>query len=176
MLPLLLLLIAAQLPAVPGETSLVSSCKQGKLSACEALKQVDPQKAARIARDLARLKALEEARERAAADDAESATDASSEPPDCKGQNHHIISRPVAEELEKHDNLRGFFKPRDPRFVAKARDEQSHCGYQEWHRKVDAEVIRWLREHPEATVEEFVARLREIYNRPDMLERFPRGF
>jgi hypothetical protein len=172
----MLLLVAAQLPAVPGETTVVSSCKQGMLSACEALKQVDPKKADRIVKDLARLRAIEEARERAAAEDGETGAEDSSEPPDCKGQNHHLISRPIFKALEQHENLKGYFKPRDPRLVTKAKDEESHCGYQEWHRQVDEEVIRWLKEEPEATVEEFIARLREIYSRPDMLRRFPRGF
>jgi hypothetical protein len=61
MLPLLLLLLTAQVPAVPGETTLVSSCKQGLLSACEALKQVNPTRAAEVMRGLEVLKAAEEA-------------------------------------------------------------------------------------------------------------------
>ncbi len=53
---------------------------------------------------------------------------------------------------------------------------QAHCGYQEWHRNVDAEVIEWLEQPSKATPKEFEAFLREIYSRPDMLRRFPRGF
>ncbi|WP_225410854.1 hypothetical protein [Stigmatella hybrida] len=60
--------------------------------------------------------------------------------------------------------------------MAKAKDESSHCGYQEWHRKVDKEVIDWLDKYPQATPEQFMRFLREIYKRPDMLKRFPRGF
>jgi hypothetical protein len=41
---------------------------------------------------------------------------------------------------------------------------------------VDKEVIAWLKNRPKATPEQFEAYLREIYRRPDMLERFPRGF
>lgn len=62
------------------------------------------------------------------------------------------------------------------RFVAKAKDKDSHCGYQDWHRQVDAEVIQWLREHDKATPAQFMQRLREIYNRKEMRERFPHGF
>jgi uncharacterized Zn finger protein len=78
--------------------------------------------------------------------------------------------------LEEHLTLRGLYEPRDPRFVTRAVDEKSHCGYQEWHRKVDAEVIEWLKDHRKATADQFEAFLREIYNRPDMLKRFPHGF
>ncbi|HVG61479.1 MAG TPA: Wall-associated protein precursor, partial [Hyalangium sp.] len=64
----------------------------------------------------------------------------------------------------------------DERYVAKAKDKESHCGYQKWHRDVDLEIIKWLRNEGRATAEEFMAKLREIYNRKDMLERFPNGF
>ena len=60
--------------------------------------------------------------------------------------------------------------------MAKAKDKESHCGYQQWHRDVDLEVMSWLRQERRATPEEFMARLREIYSRKDMLKRFPNGF
>lgn len=179
MLPLLLLLLTVQVPAVPGETTLVSFCKQGRLSACEALKQINPTKAAEIMRGLEALKAAEEAVEQPVAEGDEAAgavEEAAPEPPECTGQNHHIISRPIAKELARHKNLGGLFKPRDKRFVAKAKDEESHCGYQEWHRDVDKEVIEWLIKYPKATPEQFLKFLREIYSRSKMLERFPNGF
>lgn len=180
MLALFLLLVTAQVtPAVPGETTLVSSCKQAKLSACEALKEINPTKAAEIMRGLEVLKAAEEAAEASISEGEEAdgaAEDAAPEPPECKGQDHHIISRPIARKLDGHLTLKGLFKPRDKRFVARAKDEESHCGYQEWHRKLDQEVIAWLTKYPEVTAEQFLRYLREIYKRPDMIERFPRGF
>lgn len=99
----------------------------------------------------------------------------SDEPPNCTGQNHHAISRPIAEELEKHGTLRGLYKPRDERFVTRAKDKESHCGYQQWHRDVDKEVIQWLKDEAKATPSQFEHMLREIYARPDMLARFPNG-
>lgn len=78
--------------------------------------------------------------------------------------------------LKNHSTLGGMYEPRDERFVAKAKDEESHCGYQQWHREVDLEVIAWLRRFPEATRKEFETFLREIYNRPEMRQRFPHGF
>ncbi|KFE67458.1 hypothetical protein [Hyalangium minutum] len=47
---------------------------------------------------------------------------------------------------------------------------------QEWHRNVDAEVVTWLERNRNATAEQFMKELHEIYNRPDMLKRFPHGF
>lgn len=118
---------------------------------------------------------LEEgAQEQADAEVAEA--DAAPEPPNCQGQNHHVIPRPIAKELKRHNTLAGLYEPRDERFVAKAKDKESHCGYQQWHRDVDREVIRWLKEFPAATRKEFESFLREIYSRPEMLKRFPHGF
>jgi hypothetical protein len=170
----LLLLLLTQAPAVPGETTLVSFCKQGRASACEALRQAHPQKAAEIARDLAAFKLAEDARE--TSDAAAEGSEPAPEPPDCKGQKHHIISWPIAKRLKGHATLDGVYKPRDPRFVAKAKDDASHCGYQDWHRKIDKEVIEWLNENPKATPEQFEKLLRAIYSRPELLKRFPHGF
>lgn len=110
------------------------------------------------------------------AEAAEAEGEAAPEPPNCQGQNHHVISRPIAKALKQHETLGGLYEPRDERYVAKAKDKQSHCGYQKWHRDVDLEVIRWLRKERRATPEEFMAKLREIYGRKDMLKRFPNGF
>jgi hypothetical protein len=57
-----------------------------------------------------------------------------------------------------------------------ARVEKAHCGYQAWHREVDREVVEWLLENPNATRQQFEQRLRELYTRPDLRERFPKGF
>jgi hypothetical protein len=120
--------------------------------------------------------AAREKEDSAEADAAEAEGEAAPEPPDCQGQNHHVISRPIAKALGRHKTLRGLYEPRDRRFEAKAKDKESHCGYQQWHRDVDLEVIRWLRRYEEATPEQFMRMLREIYSREDMLKRFPNGF
>lgn len=178
----LLLLLLTQIPCTPGETSVVCSCKAGMLSACATLGLENPEKAAAILTQLERIavqaKVVEEAGQKAEeAVEAKAQADSDcSEPKECKGQLHHVISRPIAEELERHRTLRGLYKPRDPRFVTRAEDRESHCGYQDWHRKVDAEVISWLRRNDSATPKLFEALLREIYNRPVMRTRFPNGF
>lgn len=118
----------------------------------------------------------EEASEHESAEADNATEDAESgEPPNCTGQNHHAISRPIAKALENHLTLRGLYKPRDERFVTRAKDKESHCGYQQWHRDVDNEVIRWLKKEATATQEHFENFLRGIYNRPEMLKRFPDG-
>ncbi|MDC0711477.1 Wall-associated protein precursor [Stigmatella sp. ncwal1] len=175
MLALILLLVTSQVPTVPGETSLVSSCKQGMASACAALRQVSPKRAAEAERAFQRWKIAEETREQESSVEFE-ALPSAPEPPDCKGQEHHVISRLIARQLERHPNLRGVYKPRDSRFVAQAESEDAHCGYQHWHRGVDKEVIAWLIKSPKATRKEFEQLLREIYNRPEMRARFPNGF
>jgi hypothetical protein len=186
----LLLLVASQVPAVPGEGTLVSYCKQGRLYACQELAKISPERAAEIQAQVVKtalsgeaLKvAEEEARGKEDAEASESSgveasgAQASGEPPNCKGQEHHIISRKIAEQLEQHETLRGLYKARDERFKTRAKDEQSHCGYQDWHRKVDKEVIEWLLTERRATPEQFMKFLREIYKREDMLKRFPNGF
>ncbi len=146
--------------------------------------QVNPQLAAELRAELAKAalwvtaRKLAEGtvREQQASGVSSSAADASDEPPDCNGQEHHIISRPIAEALEKHETLRRRYEPRDERFKTKAKDKESHCGYQKWHREVDEEVIEWLGNRPKATPEQFMKFLREIYNRPAMRKRFPNGF
>jgi hypothetical protein len=116
MLPLLLLVVVAQLPAVPGETTMVSFCKQGRLSVCQELAKIDPQKAAEIQADLAKAalsrealrltkEAAQENEDAKADESSESEAEASDEPPNCNGQNHHIISRRIAETLERHKTL-----------------------------------------------------------------------
>ena len=174
MLPLLLMLLMAQVPCAQGEFSVVCQCKQGRVSACDALRVTNPQLAKAIESALLAAR-LEEQEAKAAAAKAEASSSAP-EPPDCKGQRHHVISRPIAKELEKHRTLRGLYKPRDPRFVAQAKDEEAHCGYQQWHRDIDTEVIAWLGRMEKATPQQFERFLREIYGRAAMRERFPHGF
>lgn len=175
MLSVLLLLLVTQIPCAQGESTAVCHCKQGAASACETL---DPRQAAEIQKALRVLKVdgqdkpqsveAEVSESEAAADD--------SDPPDCEGQEHHLISKRIARALDRHPTLTGVYKPRDPRLVTRAVDEAAHCGYQDWHRKVDKEVVDWLGTYRSVTAKQFEAFLRSIYNRPAMRARFPRGF
>ena len=173
----ILLLLLAQVPCAPNDLTVVCSCKQGVVSACDTLRLSEPELAAKLEAAFQAAAAVNAASSAAEALEAEVETSlASPEPPECKGQLHHIISKRIAKALERHLILRGHYKPRDPRFVSRAVDEKAHCGYQAWHRDVDDEVIAWLERYRDATPKQFEACLREIYRRPDMLERFPRGF
>ncbi len=182
LLPLVLVLVTSQLiPCGPREFSDHCKCKQGMATACEALRQTDKKladaleeaatQALRKAPDASQVQGTEESDSQ----QVQGAADAP-EPPDCKGQQHHIISKRIARALNGHPTLKGLYKVRDERFVAQAKDEESHCGYQEWHRAVDREVVEWLRETGNATPKQFEAFLRQIYSRPEMRVRFPNGF
>ncbi|NMO15797.1 Wall-associated protein precursor [Pyxidicoccus fallax] len=158
MLMTLLLVVLAASPCSPSETTAVCQCKQGVASACEALRQTDPKLAAKL--------------EQEAAQRAQQA----SKPVVLTGQQHHVISKRIADVLSKHDTLKGLYQARDPRFVTQAVDKAAHNGYQHWHRQVDEEVVTWLWNNRTATPAQFEAFLRSIYSRPEMLARFPNGF
>ncbi len=184
LLPLLLVLVTTQLPCGPREFSDTCKCKQGMATACEALRQTDKQLADALeaaahqaVREVVQASSAQgsEASESQVEEAAQASSDAP-EPPDCMGQKHHIISKRIARALKEHRTLRGLYKARDPRFVTQAKDEESHCGYQRWHREVDDEVVEWLTEHPKVTPKGFEDYLRELYSRPEMRARFPHGF
>jgi hypothetical protein len=183
-LMLMLAQAPAQLQCTAGETSLVCHCKAGLESACTILQQVQPETFARLRETLSvvqEARKLEAATQASQAETSQAETQhpadsASYESTECKGQQHHVISRPIAKELDDHKTLGGLYQPRDPSFVTRAVDEKAHCGYQHWHRSVDSEVIKWLQRHPNATPKQFEAELRRIYSRPDLQARFPNGF
>jgi tRNA A37 N6-isopentenylltransferase MiaA len=158
MLTTLLVLVLSVAPCTPQETTAACKCKQGSATACEALRQTDPKLAAKL--------------EKEAAQRAQQAT----KPVVPTGQQHHIISKTIANELKQHGTLKGLYQPRDPRFVSQAVDKAAHNGYQHWHRQIDAEVVQWLKANKAATPKQFEDLLRSIYSRPEMLARFPNGF
>jgi hypothetical protein len=94
------------------------------------------------------------------------------------GDIHHPTSTAVREAIQKHKTLRGLYQPRDPRFTTQAINKAAHNGYEQWHRDLDKEVIKWLNapENKKATPEKFEAWLRWRYSQPDLLARFPNGF
>lgn len=161
---LLILVLSASPRCPPGEPRDACDCRQGKASACKTLRKTDPKLAKEI--EKANAKRAEEAADKQAAAKKVATT----------GQEHHIISKSIAKALDSHPTLKGHYKPRDSRFVARAIDVPAHKGYQTWHREVDAEVIKWIERNPKATSNQFEAYLRAVYSRPDMKKRFPNGF
>ncbi len=93
----------------------------------------------------------------------------------CGPQLHHWISKPIYRELQNNPNLKGQYKYRDPRFVSRAKDLQSHKGYQEWHRDLDNKVVNWLKSNRNATPQQFERYLRNEYSKPYLRETFPKG-
>jgi hypothetical protein len=174
MLSLLLSVLLTQLACVPGDTTTICYCKQGVMSACEVVRQTEPEVFRAIEAARAVLKVEEEARDTLKEQNAYSCD--SEEGEECKGQWHHIISKRIFEALERHQTLRGKYKARDSRFVSRAKNEQSHCGYQSWHRDVDREVAAWLKQHEKVTTQQFESYLREVYKQADLAKRFPHGF
>jgi hypothetical protein len=91
------------------------------------------------------------------------------------GQIHHAISRRVFGALEKHRNLKGHYRKRDPRFETTAADLSKHNGYWGWHEDLDAEVVDYIDTHPDLTPKTFESYLRRRYAKPDLKVRFPNG-
>ncbi len=91
-------------------------------------------------------------------------------------QIHHPISDAVHKALEEHPNLRGKYSKRDKRFESLAKDIESHKGYQEWHREVDAQTKDWIDSHKGATEAQFEEWLRWRYSERDLKARFPKSF
>lgn len=87
-------------------------------------------------------------------------------------QTHHAISKRVHRSLEEHSKLKGKYKYRDRRFEYKAVSLEAHNGYPQWHVDLDAEVVKWIDENPEATTEAFEKWLAERYKKPDLAWRF----
>lgn len=88
---------------------------------------------------------------------------------------HHGISRTVHAALDAHPNLKGVYSARDPRFVTQAADKAAHNGYDTFHRNLDKEVAGWVRSNPSASQSQFETYLRGVYQRPEVLQKFPNG-
>lgn len=173
--PLLTLLLfisqapVVPLPCTPGELTVVCNCKQGMASACAALAGTDEEALKNILRMAVIAKAAEEAKKREGAGTAVDTGCGSGQDPNgddgkqkCTGQAHHLISKTVWLALENHDLLRGRYRYRDARFVARAKNLEAHCGWQDWHRNLDQEIARWIRDNGQATAQQFEAYLREV--------------
>jgi hypothetical protein len=92
------------------------------------------------------------------------------------GQWHQGISNPIHKGLQIHPNLRGLYAARDERFVTQAKDLQSHVGYQTWHRELDHEIAGHVMNNLDLTSQQFETYLRQRYQQPDLISRFPNGF
>jgi len=69
----------------------------------------------------------------------------------------------------------GSYADCDSRFTTRAKDKASHNGYERWHRELDADVVKWIERNTEATPQQFENFLKQLYNTPDLITRFPNG-
>ncbi|WP_395813022.1 hypothetical protein [Archangium minus] len=125
MLAILLMVLLSQQPPTHDETSAECLCETSMTSQEQALLNLFGAVARRaeVAEEAGQTTGTEAKAQESAAD--------CSEPKECKGQLHHVISWPIAKALGIHRTLRGLYKPRDPRFVSRAVDAKAHCGYQQ---------------------------------------------
>lgn len=170
------------LPCVPGDSTVACKCKQGTPAACAELAKANPEALKGILRLAAMAQAAQETGKATEVEKAQAIDSTGcgsgqdpNEKQECTGQWHHIISKTVWYALENHAVLRGKYTYRDPRFVARGKDPNAHCGYQDWHRAIDKEIRAWLETNRRATAEQFEAFLRELHARPEMRARFPDG-
>jgi hypothetical protein len=94
---------------------------------------------------------------------------------DAAGQLHHPISKPVFGALKERSNFSQAFKDKYRVFTTRAETLLDHRGYQEWHRKIDTDLVNWLEKNPEATEKQFIEYLKELYSNPEIAKKFP-GF
>lgn len=175
---LALSLLLSQVPplCVPSDSTVVCKCKLGSASACAALDPETLKATLGIAAVLKVAEVLDKATDAVDSGCGEGQSPNDNDQQKCTGQLHHIISMNVWRALDQHLVLKGLYQYRDPRFVARAKDLKAHCGWQGWHRDMDAEIASWLRLRPKATAQQFEAYLQEVFSRRAVRLRFPNGF
>ncbi len=75
----------------------------------------------------------------------------------CTGQMHHGITAQIHRALQEHDTLKNVYKYRDNRFVSQAINKAAHKGWPTWHRDMEREVVKWLKQYHSATPAQFEA-------------------
>jgi NTP pyrophosphatase (non-canonical NTP hydrolase) len=91
--------------------------------------------------------------------------------PHKRGQWHHVVSKRILDELDRHPILRDVFRRND--LGVRGLAEASHRGWKGWHEAYCNEVADWLLSHQKAMRKEFLEYLIEVYSRDEMKERFP---
>ncbi|WP_242652500.1 RHS repeat-associated core domain-containing protein [Desulfofarcimen acetoxidans] len=89
------------------------------------------------------------------------------------GQMHHILSNKTMKALNEHPTLKGVFKREDAAFKYRAQNADAHKGYQQWHRDVDNETVKWLQDNPAATSGQFKQFLNDLYQQPNISSKIP---
>lgn len=84
-----------------------------------------------------------------------------------------MLSNKIMTALGRHETLAGIFKRND--IIIQALDLGSHNGYESWHIAYDGEITRWLAANGDASRQEFLQKLIEMYSTDDMRRRFPQA-
>ena len=82
--------------------------------------------------------------------------------PGAVGQKHHPISRVIEDIASNNPNLKGYVS-RNGWGTIQAGTRMDHIGYQKWHRNFDRGVTTWLKNHPNASVDDFVEFMNKLY-------------
>ena len=91
--------------------------------------------------------------------------------PGATGQAHHPISRGIEKAAKLHEKLKNLVT-RKGWGTVRASLLKDHCGYQDWHRDLDKEIMDWILSHADATLDDFIKYMNELYADPDMVRRF----
>lgn len=83
--------------------------------------------------------------------------------PEATGQAHHPISKRIENAASTNPNLRGQVT-RSGWGTIRAGSLQDHLGYQKWHRNFDKATVRWLRNHPQASLSDFTKFMNDLYS------------
>lgn len=77
--------------------------------------------------------------------------------------------------LNAHPTLSGQFNRATS--IVQALTPEAHSGYQTWHRYIDQTMVNWLSNpaNQNATPKHFWTKMYELYNTPDMIQRFGSG-
>lgn len=91
--------------------------------------------------------------------------------PGATGQAHHPISRKIQRQASQNPNLKGLVT-RKSWGTIKASSLKDHMGYQKWHRNFDKGVEVWLKNHKNASADDFLKFMNDLYGSPVAQSKF----
>ena len=88
------------------------------------------------------------------------------------GQVHHPVSRKIENAAASTNKTLQNFVKRSEWGTIRAKTLQDHIGYQKWHRNFDNATITWLKNHRNATPDEFLDFMNKLYKSKVATDRF----
>ena len=86
------------------------------------------------------------------------------------GQKHHPFSRKIVRAANENPNLKGHVTRNSG--TVKALTADGHKGYQDWHRKLDDKIVKWIGENKKASLSDFTNYMNRLYSDRKMLDIF----